>query len=104
MITNLEGPQDRLIEQELGRLKELPFEELAAMPESAPITLGEGRNPAKAIVWRDMLEDGGVRIVVQTLNVAGACCVASLTARGFIMAPDGQVRAVPDELMDEFRM
>lgn len=104
MPTRWETPQDRLIAKELERLSALSHAELAALDESATVTLDDGMSSARAIVWRDILEDGRVRIVVQTLALAGSCCVADLRSGGFIMAPDGTRSPIPEEMMYEFSM
>ncbi len=103
-LRELGGPQDRLVADELERLKALPFDRLVAMDDSATTTLGGGNASVRAVVWRDLLEDGRVRIVVQTLSLAGGCCVADLNAYGFIMSPDGTITPVPDDMMYEFRL
>ena len=103
-LTRLETPQDRMVAKELERLGALTHGELAALDESTTVTLDDGMSSVRAIIWRDMLEDGRVRIVVQTLALAGSCCVADLRADGFIMAPDGTRSDIPEDMMYEFSM
>ena len=85
------------------QLKNRPFEELQTLPESHVIEVEGMNGPLKAVIWKDLLEDGQVRLVLQSCS-AGSCCVVGVGATGFLMSPDGTCSSVPKAQMAEFSL
>lgn len=91
------------LEAHLHTLVTQSFEALSALPEQSVIEIPTEGGGLKALVWRDLLEDGRIRLVVQSAS-SGFCCAGSVSAVGVFIAPDGQVVSASDDDLKEFRM
>jgi hypothetical protein len=83
------------------RLRSLSFAEIEALPERQDeIETVRDREVAVA-TYRDSLPDGRIRVVVQAYfhRFLG---IGTMTADGFIIAPDSTRSPVPQEMMWEF--
>ena len=85
----------------LERLRVLSFVELSALPDVREDTEQLGKREIQVATYRDVLPDGRLRIVVQTYlhHFLG---IGSITADGFIVAVDGALTPVPQEMIWEF--
>lgn len=97
-----------LLRQGLEGLKARGYEALIALPETHVMNLqaesgGESRAEVRALCSVDRLEDGRVRVVMQSCAV-GFCCVSGVEVEAFLMDDRGSVSDVPDALMGEFRL
>jgi hypothetical protein len=82
-------------------LRHLSFAEIEALPERQDQTeFIRGKEIATA-TYRDTLADGRIRIVVQAYHNR-FLGIGTMTADGFIIAPDGTRTAIPEDMMWEF--
>jgi hypothetical protein len=83
------------------RLRLLPFVEVAALPERQDETERVRDREVAVATYRDKLPDGRIRVVVQAYfhRLLG---IGTMTADGFILAPDNTRSPVPQEMMWEF--
>jgi len=97
-----------LLRQALDGLKGQGYEALIALPETHVMRLRDERSADSDVEMRalcsvDRLDDGRVRVVMQSCAV-GFCCVSGVEVEAFLMDEHGQVTAVPEAMMGEFRM
>jgi hypothetical protein len=83
------------------RLRGLSFAELGALPEVQEESERVGKREVKVATYRDGLPDGRLRIMVQAY-LHRFLCIGSVTADGFIVASDGTLSPVPQEMIWEF--
>jgi hypothetical protein len=85
----------------LEPLRVLSFAELSALPEVREDTEQIGKREIQVATYRDVLPDGRLRIVVQAY-LHRFLGIGSITADGFIIASDGALTPVPQEMIWEF--
>ena len=83
------------------RLRHLSFAQVSALPERVDETEAVCDREVAVATYRDLLPDGRIRVVVQAYfhRFLG---IGTMTADGFIIAPDSSRSAVPQEMMWEF--
>lgn len=91
----------RVTARRLERLRVLSFVELSALPEVREDTEQLGKREIQVATYRDVLPDGRLRIMVQAY-LHRFLGIGSITADGFIIASDGALTAVPQEMIWEF--
>lgn len=91
------------LEAHLHTLARQSFEALSALPEQSVIEIPTEGGGLKALVWRDLLEDGRLRLVLQSAS-SGFCCAGSVSAVGMIIDSNGLAIPASDEDLREFRM
>ena len=84
------------------RLRLLAFVEVAALPERQDEAEQVRDREVAVATYRDKLPDGRIRVVVQAYfhRFLG---IGTMTADGFIIAPDNTRSLVPQEMMWEFK-
>ena len=85
----------------VDRLRQLPFAEVLALPQRLDEMEAVGEREVAVATYRESLPDGRIRVVVQAYfhRFLG---IGTMTADGFIIAPDGTHAPVPQEMMWEF--
>ena len=83
------------------RLRHLSFAEVSALPERVDESEVIRDREVAVATCRDSLPDGRIRVVVQAYfhRFLG---IGTMTADGFIIAPDSTRTPVPQEMMWEF--
>jgi hypothetical protein len=83
------------------QLRQLSFAEVSALPERLDESASVHDREISVAVWRDVLADGRIRVVVQAYfhRFLG---IGTMAADGFIIAVDGTQSPVPQEMMWEF--
>jgi hypothetical protein len=85
----------------LELLRVLSFVELGALPEVREDSEQLGNREIQVATYRDVLPDGRLRIMVQAY-LHRFLGIGSITADGFIIAADGVLSQVPQEMIWEF--
>ncbi len=88
------------IDELLRELKSQPLESLRQLPEMQQSDVRLAKGAHTIAVWRDALEDGSVRVVVQGYKpwILG---MGSMTAKGFVVSAQTGIRDLnPEELWD----
>jgi hypothetical protein len=82
-------------------LRQLSFAEVSALPERQDEMEAIRTRKVAVAIYRDALPDGRIRIVVQVYfhRFLG---IGTMTADGFIIAPDDTRTPVPQDMMWEF--
>jgi hypothetical protein len=93
--------QAQEVTRRVGSLRLLSFEEIAALPERQDESEYVRSCKVAVTTYRDKLPDGRIRVVVQAYfhRFLG---IGTMAADGFIIAPDGTISPVPQEMMWEF--
>ncbi|MGC8989205.1 MAG: hypothetical protein ACP5MD_03700 [Verrucomicrobiia bacterium] len=83
------------------RLRLLSFAEVSELPQRQDEMEAVGDREVAVATYRDSLPDGRIRVVVQAYfhRFLG---IGTMTADGFIIAPDSTRTPVPQEMMWEF--
>ena len=105
MFTNSKQMAEELFDvakHRLGELRAHPFSVLAALPESSEEGFTFRGKPTSLFTYRVTLPDGSVRIFVTTSKSHLAGMVRTVNGDGFIVAPDGRVSEVTDEMRWEY--
>ena len=81
-------------------LRSRPWKELLELPPHKPDAVKSNRGGTVSI-WRDLLPDERVRVVVQT-HVPGPLGSAKVVADGFVVSMSGEVSELRDEELWDF--
>jgi hypothetical protein len=92
-----------LTSERLAELMRRPFLDLSHLPEQGQQEVVYGDTNFVVSVWRDTLETGEHRIVVQTTNPRWMGMWAWVHAEGFAITETGERRALTDEELLPFR-
>jgi hypothetical protein len=88
-------------QQRASALRSSTFSELSALPPvRSEVAVIDGCD-LKITVYRDPLPDGRLRVVVQSYldRLFG---IGTMTADGFIIAPDNSLSELPEKMLYEF--
>jgi hypothetical protein len=88
--------------QRLTELRARPFSDLAALPEVSEEVFTFRGKPASLCTYRVLLPDGRVRVFVATSKRHLGGMAYSVTGDGFVLAPDGTLSEVTDEMRWEY--
>jgi len=89
------------VENALRELRACSVGELRKLPKQENIDGPSGERRVTYCRWVDVLEDGAVRVVVQTYRKRWLG-FGKMGASGFEMTPDGSIRRVPENEMYEY--
>ena len=102
MSSNRDSPRIEAVQHQvrfqLDKLKERPFEELAALPSWSGEEVRFGDFSASLTTYRDNEPDGRLRIVVQFMpkGTAEDLIWRGVYAEGFWITPAGDITVLPD--------
>lgn len=86
-----------------SQLRGLSFSALQAMPESQEVLLSDD-GKQKALLWRDVREDGRIQLVLQSLAGGSMCCLGEVVAAGYAISEAGEWTRLDGEALREFTM
>jgi hypothetical protein len=92
---------EQIAVRRVAQLRQLSFDEVSALPERLDESETVHDREVSVAVWRDILTDGRIRVVVQAYfhRILG---IGTMAADGFIIATDGTRTPVPQEMLWEF--
>jgi hypothetical protein len=97
----VDGPLTSEAERELQRLRQSTWRELLELPAHTQLQLNRGGKCGTISVYRDLLPQERVRVVVQ-ISVSGRLGSARVSADGFVVAMDNARAELQDEELYEF--
>lgn len=86
----------------LDELRTRPYSELASLPETSEEVFTFRDKPASLCIYRVTLPDSRVRVFVTTSKSHLAGMVYTVNGDGFVLAPDGTLSEVTDEMRWEY--
>jgi len=86
----------------LDELRTRPYVELASLPEASEEVFSFRDKPASLCTYRVTLPDSRVRVFVTTSKSHLAGIVHTVNGDGFVIAPDGTLAEVTDEMRWEY--
>jgi hypothetical protein len=91
-----------IAKQRVAELRCRSFSDLASLPEASEEEFAFRGKPASLCTYRVHLPDGNVRVFVTTSKRHLAGMVYTVNGDGFVVAPDGTLSDVTDEMRWEY--
>ena len=95
-------PLNAAVREEVQRLKALDFSHVVDLPASTERQVAVDAQTIAVVVWHDMLPNGEHRIVAQANRKTRLGFGVYLSADGFAMSGDGEMRSLSDEELSSF--